>query len=281
MLKRIDRDSPIPYYAQVKDALQTRIREGEWQAGHQLPGEPELCRIFKVSRTVIRQALNELLHEGLIVRVKGRGTFVAEPKIKESLIQRLTGFHEDMVSQGYTPITQTLRQEAVPASAQVAVYLEIEPGTPVIEIERLRLVQDEPAVLVTTYIPSALCPDLLHMDLSHQSLYAFLETHCGLTIARGRRFIEAVPANTREARLLKIKKGAPLILLDSVSYLSDGTPMEYYHALHRGDRSRFEVELVRVREQGRERVVLGAAFENLPSASSLVDASSSAHRVSE
>lgn len=280
-MKRIDRDSPIPYYAQVKDALQARIREGEWQAGHQLPGEPELCRIFNVSRTVIRQALNELLHEGLIVRAKGRGTFVAEPKIKGSLVQRLTGFHEDMVSQGYVPVTQTLRQESVPANPKVSSYLEIPPGTLVIEIERLRFVQDEPVVLVTTYIPQSLCPDLLDADLSRQSLYAFMEARCGVTIARGRRFIEAVPANPREARLLKIKRGAPLILLDSVSYMDDGTPVEYYHALHRGDRSRFEVELVRVREQGKERVVLGAALENLPSASSLVDAPSRSRPVSD
>ncbi|GAB4447341.1 MAG: GntR family transcriptional regulator [Anaerolineae bacterium] len=258
-MRQIDKDSPVPYYAQVKEALQARIRQGEWQAGDQLPGEPELCRIFDVSRTVIRQALNELWHEGLIVRRKGRGTFVAEPKIRGSLVQKLTGFHEDMVSQGYTPVTQTLQQESVPAPPKVAQYLNIEAGTPVIEIERLRFVLDEPVVLVTTYIPHALCPDLLHADLSQQSLYAFLERQCGLTIAHGRRSIEAVPANAHEARLLRIKQGAPLILLDSVSYLSDGTAIEYYHALHRGDRSRFEVELVRVQEQGSTRTVLGPA----------------------
>ena len=83
------------------------------------------------------------------------------------------------------------------------------------------------------------------MDFAHRSLYAYLESAYGLVIARGRRTLEAVAAGEYEAGLLGVKKGAPLILLDSVSYLADGTPIEYYRALHRGDRSRFEVELLR------------------------------------
>ncbi len=270
MIQSIDRSSPIPYYIQVKDALQERIRRGDWQPGAQLPGEPELCRIFNVSRTVIRQALKDLMYEGMIVREKGRGTFVAEPKISEGLVQRLTGFYEDMVSQGYTPVTQVLKQEKAPANPKVAAHLEIEQGTPVIAIERLRFVQDEPIVLVTTYLPYDLCPGLLDADLTLQSLYAFLERRCGVMIARGRRIIEAVAANDYEARLLRVKKAAPLIMLDSVSYLNNGTPVEYYHALHRGDRSRFEVELVRVREQGKGREVLGGELKDLPRGSDLV-----------
>ena len=275
-MTQIDRNSPIPYYAQVKSALQERIRRREWKAGDQLPGEPELCQLFDVSRTVIRQALNELLHEGLIFRVKGRGTFVAEPKIRGSLVQKLTGFHEDMVSQGYTPVTEVLKQTTTPAPPKAATFLEVEEGTPVVEIERLRFVQDEPVVLVTTYLPHDLCPEVLYADLSRQSLYAFLERRCGVRIARGRRMIEAVPANEYEARLLNVKRGAPLIMLDSVSYLDDGTPAEYYHALHRGDRSRFEVELMRVREEGGEHPTQGGSAGDLPASNTLVAPSSSA-----
>jgi GntR family transcriptional regulator len=82
-------------------------------------------------------------------------------------------------------------------------------------------------------------------------LYEYLETECGLSLARGQRTIEAVAADARQARLLRVRKGAPLVFLQSVSYLADGRPIEYYLALHRGDRSRFEVELVR-RRLGRE-----------------------------
>ena len=263
----VNRLSPMPYYVQVRDAIQARIHAGVWPPGEQLPGEPELCRMFAVSRTVIRQALSDLANKGFLIREKGKGTFVAQPKIRESLVQKLTGFYQDMVEQGHTPKAQVLQQESVPASSKVADYLQINPGTPVIVIERLRFVQDIPIQLVTTYIPFELCPALLDEDLSDQSLYAFLEQACGLFIARGRRSIEAVPANEREARLLHVQKGAPLILLDSVSFSGDGTPIEYYHALHRGDRTRFEVELIRVKGHGSRDEVLAPEYGNVSSGS--------------
>ena len=112
----VDRHNPIPFYLQVIDALRARIREGVFPAASQLPGEHELCAMFNVSRTVIRQALNELGREGLILREKGRGTFVAQPKIKEKFFQKLTGFYQDMVDQGYQPVTQVLKQRVAPAS---------------------------------------------------------------------------------------------------------------------------------------------------------------------
>lgn len=260
----VDQESPIPYYVQVKNSLHELIQAGEWKPDDQLPGEMELCEIFNVSRTVIRQALNEMVHEGLVFRRKGKGTFVAEPKIQESLVQRLTGFYQDMAERGHKPVSQVLKQETVSATPKVATYLEVEQGAPVIEIERLRFVQNEPIVLVTTYLPEELCPELVNQDLSRQSLYEYIEDKYGLVILRGRRTIQAVSANEYEAEKLGVKKGAPLILLDSVSYLEGGTPLEYYHALHRGDRSQFDVELVRIREQGRVTEVLGSDMVALP-----------------
>lgn len=261
----VDRDSPIPYYVQVRDTLQEYIQNGHWQPGDQLPGEPELCRMFNVSRTVIRQALKDLEIKGLLYREKGKGTFVAEPKISESLIQKLTGFYQDMVDQGYMPVTQVLKQASVPATRKIAHYLQIEPNTPIVEIERLRSVQQTPIQLVTTYIPYALCPALLEEDLTNQSLYTFLEEQCQIMIVRGHRSIEAVAANEYEAELLNVNQGSPLIMLDSVSYLQDGTPVEYYHALHRGDRTRFEVELVRLKIAGDQPVIPEHELKNLSS----------------
>ena len=240
----IDRSSYVPLYVQVRDSLKELIHGGR-APGEQLPGEPELCRLFNVSRTVIRQALRDLELEGLIVREKGVGTFVAAPKLREGLFGELTGFYSDMAGKGRPPVSQVLTQEVAPASPHVAAYLRLRPGAAVVHIDRLRFVDDEPIVLVATYLPAARCPGLENVDLTHRSLYEYLESAYGLVIARGRRAVEAVPAGEYEARLLGVKKGAPLILLDSVGYLADGAPIEYYHALHRGDRSRFEVELLR------------------------------------
>jgi GntR family transcriptional regulator len=244
----IDRSNYIPYYIQVKAAIKKQIESGEWQKGTQLPGEPELCRMFEVSRTVIRQALKELEHEGLITREKGKGTFVDEPRIDQGMLQELTGFYQDMVRRGLSPVTKVLSQKRVPASATVASRLRLQPGDPVIEIHRLRGVEGEFILLDTTYLPYAICPEVLEADFTSQSLYAFLEEKLGLVIARGHRTLEAVLANDYEAELLQIKKGHPLILFDSVVYLEDGRPIEYFRALHRGGRSRFEVDLIRLRK---------------------------------
>jgi len=254
----INREIPLPYYYQLEEILREQIESGKWQVDQKIPSEAELCKTFSVSRTVVRQALSELVNRGLLYRVKGKGTFVAKPKINESLMQNLTGFYEDMIARGLEPVTRVLVQRKTPANKKVAEKLEIQPGAPVIEIERLRSVNDQPITLVTTYLPYELCPGLLQEDLTHQSLYRLLEDKYELMIVRGRRTIEAVAANEREAHLLQVQKNAPLVLLDSVSYLEDGRPVEYFHALHSGKRARFEVELVRVRPGNTPRV------ENLP-----------------
>jgi len=260
----LDRSDPVPLHVQLKKALKDQILSGSWKTGDLVPAEPELCRDFGVSRTTVRQALAELTHEGLVVRERGRGTFVAPAKLTERAVERLSGFFEDMVALGYPPVSRVLKQEIVPAGEQVAARLNLRPGVRVVEIERLRLVQGEPVLLTTTYLPHKLCPGLEVADLTRRSLYEYLESECGLTLARGRRTIEAVAADARQAKLLHIRKGAPLVFLESVSYLADGRPIEFYLALHRGDRSRFEVELVRSREGGESPRMADARLGRLP-----------------
>lgn len=261
--EKIDLSSHIPYYLQLMDLLKGKINV-IWKPDEQIPCELELCEAYGISRTVVRQALNELERDGFIYRRKGKGTFVAQPKINESLVQRLTGFYQDMVEHGHKTTTQVLRNIVVPASEKAASYLEISSGTQVIELRRLRFVDQAPIQIVTSYLPYDLCSQVAEMDLTNRSLYELLERDLGLLIARGKRFIEAVAANDEEAKLLCVERGAPLVMLDSISYLEDGRPIEYYHALHRGDRSRFEVELVRVRERGENKRASEINCSDLP-----------------
>lgn len=249
----IRRDSPIPYYFQLEGFLKEEIEKGRWNPGQQIPSEAEFCEAFGVSRTVVRQALNELVNEGLLYRRRGKGSFVARPKIAESLVQNLTGFYEDMVAKGLTPITQVLEQKLIPASKKVAGMLSLKEGDQVIKMDRLRSINNEPILIVTTFIPYHICPTLLEEDLTKRSLYAVLEDRYKLEIARGRRTLEAISASEEDAKLLGIEEGDPLVLLKSVSYLKDGRPIEYFEAKHRGDRSRFEVELIRIK--GGDRLV--------------------------
>ena len=248
MNEKINFDSHLPYYIQLMDILKEKVQLGTWAPGDQIPGEQDLCELYGVSRTVVRQALLELELEGVINRRKGKGTFISLPKISEGLVQKLTGFYQDMVERGLKPGTRVLHQDVGRANEKVARFLNISPGDQVIDILRLRFINEEPIQLVTTYVPFEICPGLAQVDLTNLSLYEYLEKECGIFIAKGRRYIEAVLANDTEAALLGIERGAPLLMLDSISFSEGDRPIEYYHALHRGDRSRFEVELVRARE---------------------------------
>ena len=247
----IDRGSHVPYYLQLKVALTEGIEQGDWGPGDLIPSESELGKSYGVSRTVVRQALNEMTYEGLVVRQKGKGTFVKLPKISSrSLVQSLEGFYGDMADRGVSVTTQVLEQTLEPADADVALNLELEAMAPVVKLVRLRFVEEEPIVLVVSHLPYEMCREVVKADLEHGSLYAFLEEMCGLTIGRGWRRIEAIAAEEHAAGHLAVEVGAPLIRLKSVSYTSEGEPLEYFDALFRGDRSRFEVEIVDIAGHG-------------------------------
>jgi len=241
----IRRDSGVPLYVQLKESLQEKIVQGEWVVGMELPSEQELCDTYGVSRTVVRQALDDLNLTGVVHKQRGKKTFVASAKLDETWVHKVTGFHQAMSEKGHRVVTQVLAQELIPANAQLAASLNVAKNSSVIWIKRLRFVEGDPILLVDSYVPYALCPDLLNADLTDQSLYAYLESH-GLTLASGMRTLEAIPANDYQAQMLQMDRNAPLMLLDSVVCLDNGTPIEHFRAVHRGDRTRFEVDLVRI-----------------------------------
>lgn len=240
----IRRDVPIPYYFQLMQLLQSQVESGVWVVDAPIPSENELCAAYKVSRTVVRQALGELAAKGVLYRVKGKGTFVAPRKLQEKFIQRADGFYHDMTSRGFTVTSSVTEQCTVDPSPNIRQALALPERALTIKIDRVRFVDGEPMQFVTTYIPYDLCPDLLTSDLSSGSLYELLREHYGLAVASGTRYLEAVTARRPVTTLLGVSKGTPLFKMESISYLSDGRPLEYYEAWHRGDRSKFEIELV-------------------------------------
>jgi GntR family transcriptional regulator len=244
MTSAIDRTSPLPFYYQLKQILLSDLRERELAPGDRLPGDHELCATYRVSRTVVRQALAELETEGVLERIKGRGTFVAPRKTSERLVQSLTGLYEDVAARGSHLRSEVRRQEVVPADEQIATELALQPGAPVLVIERLRFVDDEPWVLATTYLPVDVAPGLVHDDLADQSLYALLEDKYNVRLTHGRRAVEAAVANDSQAAALAIAPGDPVLVLRSTSHAGE-RPVEMFVAYHRGDRSRFEVTLSR------------------------------------
>lgn len=240
----LQRDSPMPLYYQVEKILHNWITK-ELKPGSVIPGEKDLCDAFQVSRSVIRQALADLTNKGIIKRYRGIGTVVVQPKIDERLVSKLTGFYADMVSQGIKPKTKVLQKEIIKADEILAQYLSIKPNERVIKIHRLRYIEEEPILLVTTFLPFGIFPTLLGEDLENQSLYSVLENKYGIKLLWGERTIEAIAADSQDAKLLGISKGDPLLFLRSITYAEQDIPVEYYEAKHRADRTRFIARLFR------------------------------------
>ncbi len=257
-MKDIDRESPLPLYHQLKQILLVEIDQQGLVPGDRLLGDHLLCEKYGISRTVVRQALAELEAADIIKRVKGRGTFIARPKASEHLVQSMTGLFEEVTARGSKLRSEVRQMEVTPADDFLAENLEVEIDSPVIAIERLRYVDDEPWVLTLTHLPYAVAPGLLREDLTKQSLYALLESKYGLALTRARRSLEASVAGRSLARDLNIKPGAPILILKNRSFDADGRPIEIFIAHHRGDRSRFEFEVERTTARGSESLISAA-----------------------
>ena len=241
----IDKTSPVPYYYQLLQLLERAIAAGSLAVGDQIPTEAALCERFDVSRTVVRQALSDLERTGLVTRIKGKGTFVAPPKVSEFVAQTLTSLHEDLSGRGERLETEVLRLEVEPVSPHVARMLELPESERIVLLERLRFLRGEPLVVTTAHMPYSLCASILELDMSDRSLFETYERDLGLKLHRGTRAIEARTATADVAGHLGVKEGAPVLVFSGVTYLEDGRPLEYFVGIHRGDRSRFETELFR------------------------------------
>jgi len=192
----------------------------------------------------VRQALNKLCQDGVVYKEKGRGTFVAKPKLQEKFIQRTYGFYQEMKEKGLEVESKILEHELVEPPTRIKNFLKLTEGQKVVKTSRLRSVNKELIMFTTTYVRSDLCPGLEKENLTNRSLYQLLWDKYGLKISYGHRTLEAVAANKYEADMLKVPRRSPLIYLESVSYLEDGTPIEYFEAWHRGDKCKFAIELV-------------------------------------
>jgi GntR family transcriptional regulator, N-acetylglucosamine utilization regulator len=243
----IVKDLPLPKYYQIEQILLRYIESGEWLPGQQIPIEEMIQAHFQVSRSVVRQAINNLENRGLLWRGPGKGTFVAERKVLR-LIQSFASFHEDVLDHGSIPTTTVLRQDVILCPENVAHWLKVPLATPVLHLHRLRFVDDESHMVSHSYVRLDRCKGLEREEFTDKSLFQLIEEKYNLEITGGRRMVEATTAGVEEAQLLGISTGAPLLLLRGISHLKDGTPIEYSVAKYRGDRAVFDVELVRHHE---------------------------------
>jgi GntR family transcriptional regulator len=232
---------PVPLHHQVYLDLKAALDDGEWLAGERLPAERELARRYGCSLITVRRALDELSRERRLERLRGRGTFVTGQRIDRPLNGPLT-FSQEIQRQGMDPETRLLAARPVAATAEVAAALQLEPGSPTIYLERLRIASGVPLLLEMVHLPAERFPGLLTRDLEHNSLYEILMTRYGTPVERAREALEPVHIPAREARLLGVKPRSLALLVEGIAYASDGTPVEYGRTYVRGDQSRYYVE---------------------------------------
>ena len=243
--KTLNRNIPVPLYYQLKEILLEYIKDHHNDEELPIPTEKEISEHFEISRPTVRQAINELVVEGYLYRQKAKGTFVSKPKIKQDFLLILDSFDNEMRKKGLVPSTKLLGIGAVESDEKVSKALNISQGSKVIKLTRLRYANSEPIVLVVTYLPYDKCKGMMGKDLEKESMYDIIENDFGYKIAGARRTLESIVAGEYEAKLLEIKKGAPIQYFESVAYLVDNTPIEYSLAKYRGDRNKFSFELKR------------------------------------
>lgn len=238
----IDVRSFEPYYQQLKRIL-IRDIEANRAEGDLLPSESEMCRAYSVSRTVVRQALSELENEGMVLKVKGKGTYVTGRKLNTSFVQHSLGFYESMQQAGHVVRSQTLTLHTEPCGVSLAKLMEIAVGEEVIRFDRVRNVDDRPVQVVRTVLPARLFPGLTDLDMTDRSLYQVLATSYDVRPASGHRAIDATALNTEDAHHLRAEVGQPALRIESVTRSEQGVLFEYYIAIYRGDTFKFELEV--------------------------------------
>jgi GntR family transcriptional regulator len=236
-------DDPAPRYYQFQRDLRARILRGEWQPGDQLPSEPALARDYGLSRGTIREGIELLLRDGLIERQHGRGTFLRDPRIVSEW-NAFYGFMPALRSLGRKVSARPVAVQVHRAGEELAAALEIAAADAVVEVKRLLLVDGEPFLVTTAYLPDALCPGLAAVDFSAHWLFETLAERYATHIARQERWIEPILPQPADRALLGLAAMQPCLLVDEVSRDVHDRPVSTSRTVVRGDRCRpyFRVE---------------------------------------
>ncbi|MGJ7910153.1 GntR family transcriptional regulator [Neobacillus sp. LXY-1] len=228
-------------HLKVKDAIISLIKAGEYKPNTQLPTEAEFCKIYGVSRTTVRTALQQLVSEGYVYRQQGRGTFVSNNKVKQKLTSTVQTFTEQIAMQGKNPLIKVLNLQVIPADSFLAEIFDLNEGDPINKLERARYVNDEPLQYEIAYLPWKITPGLNQEDCE-KSLYHLLERQFRLKVKRTVEYLEIAAVEQDIAEILHIQEGSPCFSLETYAHASDETVIEYSKTIFRGDMANFVIE---------------------------------------
>ncbi|GMM16890.1 GntR family transcriptional regulator [Lactobacillus amylovorus] len=229
-------------YQEIEEILRQRIISGHYKIGDLIPKEMDLVKKYNVSRPTISHAVQDLVNQGYLERRKHVGTIVKQTKISQEFTQVLQSYNSEMTEKGLTAQTQVLFFKKVLASEEVAQALDLKEKEQVYKLTRLRSVDQNPLVVVTTYLSADKLVDFAKIDFTKQSLYQELEQR-GLPIVHVKRKLEVKSADGMTADLLNIKEKDPVFYFHTYGYSKNELPLEYSIATYRGDENYFMIDL--------------------------------------
>jgi GntR family transcriptional regulator len=230
----------IPLYSQIKESLLNGILQGEFQSGDQLPSQRELCEHFGASHMTVRRAIEELVTLGYITAIPGKGLFVAASRLAPET-NPLISFTEDIERRGMKASSRILDAYKTTASTILAKTLEVHEGTPIIYLRRLRLGDGIPMAIQTCHLVHSLCSNLLDFDLTNDSLYRILQEEFHIHLHDCTAMIETTLASQEVAHLLEIPIPSSVMVTEQITFTDENRPIEFLHAIYRGDRYRFRL----------------------------------------
>jgi GntR family transcriptional regulator len=239
----VDPASPVPLYYQIEKALEGQIESDVLREGDQLPSERELAEQLGVSRMTIRQAVRSLVLAGYCYRIRGKGIFVRRRRVFINT-ERFEGFTAAMERAGRHSRTVGLGSSVTDPLDWVREGLELNHGERTVELVRLRLLDDEPAILETEWFSERRYAGMIHEDLS-QSLYGILETRYATRIAHTADLLMGYMPSREECALLRLPEDTPVIARDRIGSVADGRPVEAVRSIYNGAQFEFRMNLVR------------------------------------
>ncbi len=231
-IKPLDKGSHIPLYLQLSAQLTEMIHSGELKPNFRLPSEREISEIVNVSRITSRLAVQELLESGLVYREQGRGTFVAEPKMRG--VQGFTSFTEYMRNHGLVPGSKILSQELVGVDENLAVTLHLKLGDQALHLVRLRYADGHPVAVQSAYLPAKMFPGLEAENLVDRSLFEVLRKKFFVYPAWTEAAVEASSATPDQARWLEIKAGEPVLIVRGLTFTDTFEVVETVRTVYPG-----------------------------------------------
>ena len=234
----------LPLYSQLREKLRERILDGTYAAHQQLPTESELTQGYKVSRITVRQALSDLQKEGLLFKIRGKGSFVSKAKAFQDLA-RLQGFGEAMHRHGYETYNRLIGLKTLRAPKAVAARLGLKAGESACEIRRVRFLNREPISFDVTYVRNDLGERLAKEDLATRDIFAIIENDYRIALGEAELHIEATTADPSLARLLGIEEGAPILRIERLTLTAAGEPLDFEYLYYRGDAFQYRLRVER------------------------------------